>query len=117
MSTIFVVDDDPMQAEVIAEVLESRGNQVQVFDDPIRAIQALGKNPADLLITDLSMPWVDGGGLSVSARQRQPGLRVLLISGYARGAEVAAREHVAFLPKPFDADSLCAAVSQALGGA
>src|SRR5262245_38762934 len=114
MRTIFVVDDDPTQAETIALTLLGQGARVCVFDDPISAIQALGQNHVDLLITDLSMPWVDGEGLVATARLRQPDLPVLFISGYPRAEKVAARENATFLAKPFDADRLKQAVKDAL---
>jgi len=98
----------------LAESQRLQGNTGEREGQRRGILAALGQNVADLLITDLSMPWVDGEGLAATARKSQPGLRVLLISGYARGAEVAARERVAFLPKPFDANSLCDAVDLAL---
>jgi two-component system response regulator GlrR len=111
---IVVLDDDSVLADVVARELSSRRRQVQAFSDPIRALAALATRRADLLITDLSMPWVDGKDVVQAARQRQPDLKVLLMSGYARGAEIASAERVGFLRKPIDLDGLLSAVDQAL---
>ena len=114
VSTIVLVDDDPILTEVMAQELTSRHRRVHTFSDPIRALAALAHLHPDLLITDLSMPWVDGKDLVSSARLRQPDLKILLMSGYSRGAEIASSEHIRFLPKPIDLDGLLRAVDEAL---
>ena len=114
MKTIFVLDDDPEQAELMAQALTGRGRRVRAFSDPIRALAALTLDGADLLIADLSMPWIDGKDVVASAHVRKPELRVFLVSGYARGAEIAATEGVPFFPKPVDLSALRAAVDRAL---
>ena len=114
MRTIFVLDDDPDQAEVMAQALSARGRRVRAFSDPIRALAALGAEAVDLLIADLSMPWIDGKDVVASARLRRPDLAIILVSGYARGAEIAATEGVPFFPKPVDLSALRAAVDRAL---
>lgn len=114
MKTIFVLDDDPDQAETMAQALAGRGRRVRAFSDPIRALAALSSEGADLLIADLSMPWIDGKDVVASAHLRRPDLPVFLVSGYARGAEIAAEEGVPFFAKPIDLDALRTAVDRAL---
>jgi DNA-binding NtrC family response regulator len=116
MRTIFVVDDDPDQAEVMAQALSGRGRRVRAFSDPIRALAALTSEGADLLIADLSMPWIDGKDVVASAHVRRPNLAVFLVSGYPRGAEIAAEEGVPFFPKPVDLQALRHAVERVLAG-
>jgi two-component system OmpR family response regulator/two-component system response regulator QseB len=112
--TIFVLDDDPLLGELMVEGLATRGFSARAFSDPIRALAALSQERADVLLTDLSMPWVDGKDVVCSARSRQPDLQIVLMSGFPRGAEVAALEHVRFLRKPIDLDGLLGAVDDAL---
>jgi DNA-binding NtrC family response regulator len=112
--TIFVLDDDPDQAELLAQALCGHGRQVRAFSDPLRALAALTDERADVLVADLSMPWIDGKDVVASAQLRQPELAIFLVSGYPRGAEIAAAAGVPFFPKPVDLDRLRAAVD-ALG--
>jgi DNA-binding NtrC family response regulator len=116
LKTIFVLDDDPEQAEVLAQALSGYDRRVRAFSDPIRALAALSSDGADLLIADLSMPWIDGKDVVASAHMRRPKVPVFLVSGYARGVDIAATEGVPFFPKPIDLTALRAAVDQALGG-
>src|SRR5438552_5393586 len=97
--------------------MEGPKRRVRTFSDPVRALAALSHERADLLITDLSMPWVDGKDLVQSARLRHPDLEILLISGYSRGAQIAVTEHVRFLQKPLNLTTLLGAVEDALESA
>jgi DNA-binding NtrC family response regulator len=114
--TIFVLDDDPDQAELLSQALTGRGRRVRAFSDPIRALAALTQDHPDLLVADVSMPWIDGKDVVASARVRRPDLPILLISGYPRGADIASEERVPFFPKPVDLDALRRAVERALEG-
>ncbi len=116
MRTIFVVDDDPDQAEILAQALAGRGRRVRAFSDPIRALAALASEDVDLLIADLSMPWIDGKDVVASAHVRRPDLPVFMVSGYARGAEIAAEVGVPFFSKPVDLEGLRSAVERTLDG-
>jgi DNA-binding NtrC family response regulator len=114
VKTIFVLDDDEEQAELLAEALASKSWTVRAFSDPIRALAALNSEGADLLIADLSMPWIDGGDVVASARVRRPTLKVILVSGYPRGADIADRYRIPFFAKPIDLDALRKAVDRVL---
>ena len=117
MKTIFVVDDDPDAAEVMAQALAMRDRQVRAFADPIRALAALSGEQVDLLIADLVMPWLNGRDVLSTARLRRPGLPMLLVSGLPGAADVAASEGVGFFSKPVNLDRLRRAVDEALAGA
>jgi DNA-binding NtrC family response regulator len=115
VKTIFVLDDDPEQAELMAQALTGRGRRVRAFSDPIRALAALSSDGADLLVADLSMPWIDGKDVVASAHMRKPDLKIMMVSGYPRGAEIAAEEGVPFFAKPIDLAEFRAAVDAAIG--
>jgi DNA-binding NtrC family response regulator len=114
LKTLFVLDDDPEQAELMAQALTGRGRRVRAFSDPIRALAAITTDDAHLLIADLSMPWIDGRDVVTSSRLRRPDLKIFMVSGYPRGADIAAEEGVPFFPKPIDLGALRAAVDAAL---
>jgi DNA-binding NtrC family response regulator len=114
VKTIFVVDDDQEQAELMAQALTSRTCRVRAFSDPIRALAALASDGTDLLIADLAMPWIDGGDMVASARVKRPGLKIFLVSGFAHGADIARLHNVPFFLKPVDLSALRAAAADAL---
>ena len=111
---ILVVDDDPDQAELVAQVLATPGRRVTAYSDPARALAALQHEGADLLIADLSMPWLDGEAVITQARRRWPELSIFLVSGYDHGAEIAAQEGLLFFAKPLNFDELRQAVASVL---
>lgn len=112
--TIFIIDDDPDQAELLALMVSDAGRRVHAYSDPIRALATLNHEGADLLIADLSMPWIGGEDVIAAARDRWPELHIFLVSGYPRGAEIAARRGLRFFAKPVNFDQLRQAVSQVL---
>ena len=116
--TIVIVDDDVDAAQALASAvpLRERG-RVRVFSDPLQAVDELASGRGELLITDLSMPWLDGRDVLTLARRWCPGLKVIVVSGYPRGSSIAASEGVAFLQKPVDASTLQRAIAQALARA
>jgi len=81
---VLVVDDDAMVCEVLARQMETLGHQVLQAPDGLAALARLDAGEqVDLLITDLSMPGMNGRVLIEEARRRRPGLPALLLTGYA----------------------------------
>ncbi len=114
--TIFVVDDDADQAEVLATLIRADHpyRQVCAFHDPIRALAALTTWKPDLMIVDLSMPWISGEEVITTARLKLPELRFFLVSGYDVGREVAAKLDVGFWFKPVRPERVLADVKEVL---
>ncbi|HTW68541.1 MAG TPA: response regulator [Acetobacteraceae bacterium] len=106
-ATILIVDDEPEVRTVVAEFLEDFGYQVLQADGGRQALWRLRENPSvRLLITDIRMPEMSGLELAEVATERNPRLKVILISGYF----VAQQVHRRFLRKPFRMKELEAAV-------
>lgn len=81
---IMLVDDDVEVLEAMGETLAAAGYGVTSFDSTVAALAHLeGAEPADLLITDLSMPDTDGLSLIQAAQRRWPGLPAILLTGYS----------------------------------
>ncbi len=86
---IMLVDDDAEVLEAMDEVLEASGYAVESFSSTAPALSHLEHGePADLLITDLSMPGADGLALIQEAQRRWPGMPSILLTGY-NGDELA----------------------------
>ncbi len=86
---IMLVDDDAEVLEAMDEMLEASGYAVASFNSTAPALSHLEHGePADLLITDLSMPDTDGVALIQEAQRRWPGVPCILLTGYS-GEELA----------------------------
>jgi DNA-binding response OmpR family regulator len=79
---ILLVDDDPVMRAAIAITLEAAGYEVTAVGYPSAAIAAFAGVPVDLLITDMMLPKMTGAQLATALRERDPALRVIIISGY-----------------------------------
>ncbi len=122
MSRVLVVDDDAAIRTVVTQALRRAGHEVATADTLAAAARALAAGAPDVLVTDVVLP--DGNGLDHlrSVAERFPTLPVIVLSARntlataVRATEVGAYE---YLPKPFDLDTLTAAVAGALarGGA
>jgi len=118
---ILLVEDEPLIRELSRDMLERQGYRVVLASNAKEAEQiGGGAGSFDLLITDAVMPNITGAELARRLRTSHPGLKVLIISGYAD--EPGEREEngadgAAFLQKPFSADSLGRKIRQMLSRA
>jgi CheY-like chemotaxis protein len=84
---VLLVDDEALVREITAEALEAAGYAVLSAGSAAEAIEFLASGQAvDLLITDLSMPGMDGIALIREGQRRRPGLRAILLTGFATDA-------------------------------
>ncbi len=121
MKTIYLAEDDIVTRTLIAEQVKACGYSVVAFEDGISAYEALLANPggADLLITDVRMPGMDGTELidrlrSMPVFSRLP---IIIMSGVVGVRDIAdLLRHGAsrFLAKPIDPRELCENISRAL---
>ena len=117
---VLVVDDDAMVRAVLAGQLEEAGYQVAEASDGLAALASLDAGgTVDVLVTDLSMPGMNGLVLIEEARRRRPGLPVMVLTGYAdqaTGLDVAALggRATVLLRKPVSGDDLARAVAALL---
>jgi CheY-like chemotaxis protein len=110
---ILVVDDDIMIQEVVRTILQKSGYFVLVASDGQEALELSRTFPAKIpaVLTDVLMPNMDGLELRRILLQEQPGIKVLLMSGYAEEVP----PNVAYLKKPFEADVLREQIRRLLG--
>ncbi|HQR32462.1 MAG TPA: response regulator transcription factor [Blastocatellia bacterium] len=113
---ILVVDDETQIARVLRRGLSARGYEVQTASDGEEALNVFSQWPADLVITDLSMPQM--GGLELCRRLRklsQVPIIVLSVKGEEK-TKVEALDAGAddYITKPFGIDELLARVRAAL---
>ena len=116
MSRVLVIDDDPSLRFTLEAVLSDAGFVVEACDGGASALAAFDVHGADVVLTDLAMPDMDGMQVLARLRAGDPSVPVLMLT--AHGSErvaVAAMKAGAFdyIPKPFDPDVLVLAVRRA----
>ena len=110
-STILIVDDSRTVRTMVRQALEADHHQVVEATDGVAALAALDMGPADLVITDVNMPEMDGLRL-VRALRDSPGYRFtpILVLTTESGDEIKQRGREAgatgWLVKPFNPDQL-----------
>ena len=114
---VLLVDDNEDLRYVLATVLSRHGYRVVEAADEPSAVEALRLHRPSLVLSDLRLPQGDGLGVLRAAKELDPALPVLLMTGYGAIEEaVAAMREGAldYLPKPVDHEHLVLTVSRAI---
>ncbi len=114
---VMIVDDDASMGDVLAERLQTRGYQARAFTRAEEALQALGEEPADVVVTDLNMPGISGIEFCRRIVDHRPNMPVVVITAFGSlETAVAAIRAGAydFLTKPLDIEALTIAVDRAI---
>ena len=119
---ILVVDDDAAIHNLVAVILGKFGYRVLKCADGLEAIDLFKSHSEEiaLVVTDVDMPNLGGLALAVALRRLRPEILILAMSGLphndAAGPEIPAMRQLVngFLPKPFKAEELLAALHAAL---
>jgi PAS domain S-box-containing protein len=113
--TVLVADDQDDVREVIVAHLEALGYRCVAASNGQLALDLLGGGGnIDILLVDYAMPGLSGMDVIQAARKTNPGLAVVLTTGYAQGEVLRDRlERVLLLKKPFRTQELAAAIAQA----
>ena len=110
-STILVVEDDPHLREVISEVLSDEGYAVFEASDGLGALERIGSVEPDLVISDVTMPRLNGVDLADLLRRRDNPIPIVLMSA---GSNAPKDGRIPFLAKPFMLDDLVTLVERML---
>src|SRR5207248_4930346 len=113
---VLVVDDEQSLRKVLAATLQREGYEVTVCGDGEEAISALERDGADVVVTDLVMPRMDGLTLLRKVVARHPDVPVIVVTAHGRiqsAVEAMKAGAFDFLAKPFDHGELKAIISKA----
>jgi signal transduction histidine kinase/ActR/RegA family two-component response regulator len=115
VETVLVCDDDDDVRRLLVDVLNLRGYRILEARQGRHALDVAAQHngPIHLLVTDVVMPQLDGIELATALRNRDPGLLVIYMSGYAEDADRLSDPlgpHTRFLAKPFLPGDLTRAV-------
>jgi CheY-like chemotaxis protein len=117
MARILVAEDEDAVRAYVERALTHGGHSVAAVADGMQAVDALGRERFDLLVTDIVMPNMDGITLALKVTKDWPDMAVLLMTGYAaerqRAHNLEALIHKV-IAKPFTMADLFAAVDEAL---
>ena len=91
MRRLLVVDDDETLREVLAAILSARDRVVDTARDGIEAVALIGQHQYDLILSDLSMPGLDGPALydAIRSIHHATAPRVIFMTGHAAGGDYA----------------------------
>lgn len=116
---ILVVDDEPMLAEYISDLLELHGYQPTIKTDSMQALKLFQEEPDKfaLLVTDQTMPGLTGLELINQLREIRPEFPVILCSGFSENinAHDAKIMGIRYLAKPVKVDRLLHSAAELLG--
>ena len=119
MAQILVVDDDPAIRQLLTDVFEIDGHQVQVAADGLAAVRALEAVRPDFVVLDVMMPHLDGYGVLRIIRERDGDPVPVLMLTAAAEPDAAAKAWADgvdyYLAKPFGADEVINLVNGVLG--
>jgi nitrogen regulation protein NR(I) len=113
---VLVVDDEQSLRKVLAATLQREGYEVSVCVDGEEAIAALERDGADVVVTDLVMPRMDGLTLLRKVVARHPDVPVIVVTAHGRvdsAVEAMKAGAFDFLAKPFDHEELKAIIAKA----
>ncbi len=118
--TVLLVEDNPMVLGFAENVLEQAGYRVfsAVRGEEMLAMDDSVINSADILITDVILPGINGSDLAEEIKKRNPGIRVLYTSGYTEDFAVKheiRRNGMEFIGKPYSAHTLLRRIRDMLG--
>ena len=106
MARILIVEDDESVRSFTARAIQASGHQVETAEDGDEGLETIRSagGSYDLILSDIRMPAMDGIEMAKRAASEFPGLKILLMTGYAEQRERAAdlqQVIIDVVPKPF----------------
>lgn len=113
---VMVLDDEPIMGKRLRPSLTKAGFEVEVFEDPTKALSRLGEKEFDIIVTDFQMDNVDGIQVLEHIMEKCDNTRVILMTGYASvelAREALVKGAFDFIAKPFKSKELRAMINKA----
>lgn len=107
---VLIVDDEPSISDYLSEMIAAWGFDTRTACDGLLALEEINTAPPSVVISDISMPRLDGFGLLSEITRAHSGIPVILLTGRGSGATAmrAVQDEGAFyyFDKPLDSNSL-----------
>ena len=120
MARVLVIEDDAAVRNLVSRMLDRVGHEVVEATEGREGLQVFEDSPADLVITDINMPGMDGIEVITAFRKLRAGVPIIAISGGGLMpkelllSNAAALGAVEVVSKPFEIAQLVGAVDRAL---
>lgn len=114
---LLIVDDELPQLQALTSTLQEAGYEVKGIPEPLAALNSLEPGKYDLMLTDLQMPGMDGITMFREARERDPDLMVIVMTGHGTvdiAVEAMKAGAVDFIMKPFKLSDIIPLIERAL---
>lgn len=116
---VFLVDDNPANVRLLAEILKKAGHRVRASVSARHALETIRTHPPEVLLLDVSMPEMDGFQLCGALKDEPStrGIPVLFLSAHDAPAErvrAFAAGGADYVMKPFEAEEIVARVASLL---
>lgn len=85
---VLIVDDEPMIANTLAQILNASGFQARAVYNGEKAVEVATELKPDVLLTDVIMRGISGIEVAMQVSDKLPGCRVILFSGQATTADL-----------------------------
>jgi CheY-like chemotaxis protein len=116
---ILIVDDEEIMRNFLLDVFEEEGYSLDSATDGEEALEKISKNRYQLIITDIRMPRMDGTQVLKKAKELNPEVNVIIITGYAspQAKKECQRLGAAYyIAKPFQVNQIRALVNKLVRG-
>lgn len=113
---VMVVDDEPIVGKRLKPALTKYGYDVEVFDNPVKAIDRFDEKEFDVVVTDLRMEKLNGIQVLEHVTAKSAKTKVIFITGYAtveNAREALVKGAFDFIAKPFKPNDLRMAITKA----
>ncbi|VAW59710.1 diguanylate cyclase/phosphodiesterase (GGDEF & EAL domains) with PAS/PAC sensor(s) [hydrothermal vent metagenome] len=115
--TVLVVDDEPALLDLAREILEQKNYQVLCAGCAKQALEIMGKERVDVLLSDIIMPDMDGYALASIVKEKHPDIKIQLVSGFSGEESIDPKNEPlsqTLLYKPYNAEVLLTGIRKLL---
>jgi len=113
---VMLLDDEPIVGKRLKPALAKIGCEVEVFQDPKKALERIYEKEFDIVVTDIRMDEIDGLQILEEVVKKSKRTKVIMITGYAMMAvarEAMEKGAFDFIAKPFRPDDLRKVIAKA----
>jgi DNA-binding NtrC family response regulator len=113
---VMLLDDEPIVGKRLKPALAKIGCNVEVFQDPRKALDRINEKEFDVVVTDIRMDEIDGLQVLEKVVKKSKRTKVIMITGYAMMAvarEAMEKGAFDFIAKPFKPDDLREVIARA----